>query len=234
MRYYDLKRNWTRRITPHLADKDLNDILTRDFNLYTMGRWATPFAHGMLPQEIESCDWRCEHQGRYPRFWRYVKHGACHWIVNFALRLAYLAEPTKDWRIVTSDRHSTVWDGDQTLFEFNFQAFGVPPGECWTIASTKGQVLKPGYEEPCALTSPYFDDFYSEPEWALEGAKNYLQRLISNKGNLPTAAFMARCLTVRRDITELADIVRKLNKPGMVAHGRAEQESLFGRLEEAA
>jgi hypothetical protein len=233
MRYYDLKRNWTRRITPYLADKDLNEILTRDFNLYRMGRWARPFTHGMLPAQIENCDWRCGHQGRYPRFWSYVKQGACHWIVNFALRLACLAEPAKDWRIVTSDSHSTVWDGEQTLFEFNYQAFGVPPGVCWTDASTKGQVLKPGHQEPCTLTSPYFED-YREPELALDGAKNYLQRLISNKDNLPSPDFLGLCLTVRRVIAELAAIVRKLNRPGIVANRRAEQTSLFERLEEAA
>jgi hypothetical protein len=30
-----------------------------------------------------------------PRFWQYVKHGACHWLVNFGLRLAMLAAPAR-------------------------------------------------------------------------------------------------------------------------------------------
>jgi hypothetical protein len=33
--YYDLKKNWTRKIVPHLNDQELNDILTRDFNSFT-------------------------------------------------------------------------------------------------------------------------------------------------------------------------------------------------------
>src|SRR5260370_15321671 len=112
MRYYDLKRNWTRRIVPHLGDERLNRILVRDFNRYSRAFHAKPFTRGMLPCEIENCDWRCSHRGPYPRFWRYVKYQACHWIVNFALRLAQLSEPTtKAWQIVTSEQHSTVWDG---------------------------------------------------------------------------------------------------------------------------
>jgi len=39
MHYYDLKRHWTRRIEPHLADARLNAILVRDFNLFTQGMW---------------------------------------------------------------------------------------------------------------------------------------------------------------------------------------------------
>jgi hypothetical protein len=31
MRCYDVKRHWTRRIQPHLADEKLNAILVRDF-----------------------------------------------------------------------------------------------------------------------------------------------------------------------------------------------------------
>ena len=40
-----------------------------------------------------------------------MKHAACHWLVNFALELAQLVEPDRKWRIITSDKHSTVWDG---------------------------------------------------------------------------------------------------------------------------
>ena len=45
-----------------------------------------------------------------------------------------LAEPDRQWRIITSDYHSTVWDGRNTLFEFNWQAFGEPPEDCFDAA----------------------------------------------------------------------------------------------------
>lgn len=141
MSYYDLKKNW-RRVKPHLEDKKLNNILVRDFNKFTTGCWRRPFVHGDLPSDFESCDWHIDRRGKRPAFWRYVRHGACHWLVNFSLRLATLVEPQKPWRIITSEGHSTVWDGGDTLFDFNFQAFGIDPNECFETAFEKE--LKPG------------------------------------------------------------------------------------------
>jgi hypothetical protein len=144
MRYYDLRRHWTKKIKPHLADKTLNAILVRDFNKFTLGRYGERFEPGMLPSDFESCDWRLDRRRPWPRYWDYVKHAACHWVVNFALRLASLALPATPWRIVSSQRHSTVWDGDRTLFDFNFQALGVSPQECWSLADQEGRHLAPG------------------------------------------------------------------------------------------
>jgi hypothetical protein len=149
LRYYNIRRHWTKRIMPHLSDQKLNAILVRDFNRYTYGRWRRRFRHSNLPYHFESCDWHASHHPPYPRFWDYVKHGACHWLVNFNLRLATLAEPKQPWRILTSDHHSTVWDGKRTLFEFNFLAFGISPTECFNLANDKelpmGKPLKVYY-----------------------------------------------------------------------------------------
>jgi hypothetical protein len=145
MKYYDLKKNW-HRVKPHLADEKLNDILVRDFNKFTFGRWGRKFTYGDLPCEFESCDWDIDHRGRRPAFWQYVKHSACHWLVNFNLRLAMLVQPKKPWRIISSEDHSTVWDGDDTLFDFNFQAFGIDPEECFDCAFE--DELRPGEHLP--------------------------------------------------------------------------------------
>jgi len=64
--------------------------------------------------------------------------------VNFALRLACLAEPKRSWRIVTSDKHSTVWDGQRALFDFNYQAMGITAQDCWNAAAVGGYALTPG------------------------------------------------------------------------------------------
>ena len=142
MRYYDIKRHWTNRIEPHLADAKLNAILVRDFNLFTQGMWGKPFNPGQFPRDFESCDWDWDHRGPEPRFWKYVKHAACHWLVNFNHRLAQLAEPGREWRIVSSGDHSTVWDGSQSLFDLNFVALGVSPDECFRLANDRH--LEPG------------------------------------------------------------------------------------------
>lgn len=156
MRYYDLARHWTKRVVPHLDDAELNRILVRDFNKFTWGRWRKKFTAGTLPEDVESCDWRCEHRGPYPRYWAYVKHAACHWVVNFSLRLAMLAEPNRQWMIISTQDHSTVWDGKRTLFDFNFQAMGLSAPECFK-AAIGGAVLETGEE-----MKVYYADHYTK------------------------------------------------------------------------
>ena len=45
MQYCDLKKKW-KKVKPHLQDEQLNNILIRDFNGYTYGRWRERFTHG--------------------------------------------------------------------------------------------------------------------------------------------------------------------------------------------
>jgi hypothetical protein len=168
MKYYDLKENW-RRVKPHLADKKLNDILVRDFNKFTFGRWGKPFIHGDLPSNFE-IDFPWEpRRGRRPAFWQYVKYAACHWLVNFNLRLATLVQPKKPWQIITSDRHSTVWNGDDTLFDFNFQAFGIDPDECFDLAFDKE--LKPGKYRRTGYPEHYRDEIKRTQDDAYRSTK---------------------------------------------------------------
>ena len=145
MQYYDLKRNW-RRVRPHLSDPKVSDTLVRDFNKFTCGRWQQEFLLGMVPHQFESYGWWCEHRGRLPAFWQYTKHSACHWLVNFSLELAMASVPDRTWRIITSPGHSTVWDGDSLLFDFNFQAMGISPAECLTgrLVENCGISARPG------------------------------------------------------------------------------------------
>jgi hypothetical protein len=143
LRYYDVKRHWSRRIAPHLGDRELNAILARDLNKYMLGRTGRPAPEGAVPADLDPFDWRGDRRGRRPHFWRYVMGGACHWLVNFNLRLAMLAEPGYPWRIRTSPKHSTVWDGDRTIFEMNGPAFGVSVQESFEMVR-RGRDLKPG------------------------------------------------------------------------------------------
>src|SRR5262249_25331764 len=129
-RYYDLKKNW-RKVERHLRDPDLHFILVEDFGRFTRGRWNVPFPEDLYPADFEDYQWWPDDKFRFYPYMRYVKHGAGHWLVNFALRLAMLVEPNREWRIITSVRKSTVWDGRDTLFEFNWQAIGVPAEECF-------------------------------------------------------------------------------------------------------
>jgi hypothetical protein len=157
MHYYDAKKNW-RKIKRHLNDDEANRVLVEDFNKFTYGRWHKPFVRGDLPEQFESCDWRWGHgrRGRQPAYWRYVKHAACHWLVNFNLRLAMLVEPDRVWRILTSKQHSTVWDGELMLFDFNFQALGITPDDSFEMANKRE--LKPGKYLVTHIVPSYRDE----------------------------------------------------------------------------
>jgi len=167
MRYYDVKKHWTKRIEPVLKDKELTAVLERGLDDYRQqlaqecrehgnfhSRWEDELRQGALPCEFDACDWRWQHRGPRPRFWRYVCSDLCHWLVDFNLRLASLIEPAAPWRILSSQRHSTVWDGDETLFDLNYLAFDVPPDECFEVANKRelpvrkymrgGRVHRPG------------------------------------------------------------------------------------------
>jgi hypothetical protein len=72
--------------------------------------------------------------------------------------MAVLVEPERPWRVITSDKHSTVWDGRETLFEFNFQAFGISADECFafaTEAEANPRELRPGKERKAGSPEHY-------------------------------------------------------------------------------
>lgn len=161
--YYDLVKNWE-KVKPNLGDPELKKVLARNMNKFTYGRRREKFKYGNVPSEHDKgCEWQNWDDYDYvvqangdvlydvPDFWEYVCWGACHWLVNFNLRLAQLVEPRRPWRILTSRRHSTVWDGDKLLFEFNFQALGIPPAECFELARRGGRELKIGTSDPTVL-----------------------------------------------------------------------------------
>ena len=148
MRYYSPVKNW-QKIKRHLGNEEVNRILYEEFNKFTYGSWGQTFVKGQLPWEFEGCDWQVERIGRPPGYWKYVKHAACHWLVNFNLALANLVEPKRPWRIITSVKHSSVWDGDKMLFDFNFSAFEVPAEKTFEMAHKRvlpvGTYLEVGY-----------------------------------------------------------------------------------------
>ena len=88
LRYYDLRRN-SQKMARHFSDPLLNTLLVEDFNKFTIGGWGKPFKHGQFPDEFDVSDWRLYRRGRQPRFWKYVASYACHWLVNFNLRLVW-------------------------------------------------------------------------------------------------------------------------------------------------
>jgi hypothetical protein len=158
--YYDPVKNW-RRIRPHLPE--VEHILVRDFNKFTWGMWRKKFKPGQLPHEFENSDWWLERRGRHPAYWGYVKRYACHHLVNHNLELAQRARPQDQWRIVTSDKHSTVYNGHGLLFDLNFCALRISPRKAFKLASTDGKFLAPGEHLP-VFYGEHYTEFYAR--WA--------------------------------------------------------------------
>lgn len=176
MKFYDVQKHWTKKIEPQLPAA--NDILVRDFNKFTFGRWKQKFKAGQVPHEFESCDWWCSHKGPMPRYWQYVKHAACHWLVNFNLRLATLVEPKRPWRIVTSDRHSTTWDGDNTLFDLNGLALFDSADHAFETADEEhlpvGEFMEVNFAEHCSVDMRKAQEAQARVQAMREGAGKML------------------------------------------------------------
>ncbi len=153
-KHYGFQRRW-RRVRPHLYDAHAVRILERDLGRFVegkFGKYGHKFKPSDLPTKHDNCDWRCSRRGRPAKWWDWSCHGACHWLVNFNRRLAELAEPRRSWLIVSSDEHSTVWDGRETLFDINMEAFGVSADEVWEMATAPGYcVLGKDIEYECGL-----------------------------------------------------------------------------------
>jgi hypothetical protein len=93
MRYYDVQKNW-RKVKRHVDHPDLQAVLVQDMDRFMWGRRKERFLPGMCPADTDPGDWIDENRrGRPPAFWRYVRHQACYWLVNFNLLLAMRVEP---------------------------------------------------------------------------------------------------------------------------------------------
>ena len=149
MEFYDIQKNW-KKLKPHFMDKktmlfawsEMEAYSENKSELYGFGYKPRPFSDDWRPMDYDGCDWRYSFSGegkpgRKPKYWEWVCHGACHWVNNVALLIAKSSLPESNWRIVQSDKHTTVWDGKDTLFDINFLALGVSPEDTWELAANQ-------------------------------------------------------------------------------------------------
>ena len=103
------------------AEKAVQDIL-----LGSPG-WPASVVE-LRPCHFEASDWRVESRTPQPPWTEWVCTTACHRLV--ALNLWVITQVDDGaWRIVSSDAHSTVWDGGSRLFDPNFDALGISAQE---------------------------------------------------------------------------------------------------------
>jgi hypothetical protein len=140
--YYPIQKRW-RRLRPLYESDTAAEIWLPEMFAYQQARmedFGVTYGYPALtpelrPEDWESMDWRYGRRGPQPGYFRFVCAGACHWLCSLNLLVAVKAEPSRPWRIVTSQKHSTVWDGDTTLWDLNFAALGIDPDLCWKDAA---------------------------------------------------------------------------------------------------
>lgn len=151
-KYFDIHKNW-RKLGPIFKSEEARRIWKPCMEQFDMWRFKDNKRQGewksdprdTLPRHYDSCDWRFDRARELP-FWDYACHSACHWVVDLALFVAMRAYPDVPWRIVTSKRHTTVWNGslkDPVMFDINFCAIGVKSSEAMEAAFS-GSIRRPG------------------------------------------------------------------------------------------
>lgn len=147
--YYAVDKYW-RRLAPLYRSAAARRIWLpdmRDFRVVRLDEHGIIAGrddrHYRTPSDFDSSTWRFDSKfmdanarsGNPPAYWDYVCHSACHWLINLNAWVITQVEPDRDWRVVTSPQHSTVWDGRHTLFDLNFLALGVSTAKAWALAA---------------------------------------------------------------------------------------------------
>jgi hypothetical protein len=165
--YIDPVRHWP-QLRPIFETEEVQKLIALEMLDYTMrSDYAKQILTNLLPEDpakwrphlIDNCDWRC---GRRPAGYHdYVCHGWCHWGARVNLLVANRWRPKKDWRMVHSQKHATVYDGEGNLFDMQFAALRVPTAECWKLATTRGR-------KDVRLGDPKANHWYGGHGWTLK------------------------------------------------------------------
>ena len=144
LEYYPIQKQW-KKLKPIDKSEPFCEIAHMEMERYAENRAnhygykfkPTKYSPQITPSDYETCDWRymTGRRGRHPAFWDYVCHGACHWTAPLGLIVAQVALPERDWVLVTSKQHTTVWDSEHTIMDANFLALNINVAEAWKMAA---------------------------------------------------------------------------------------------------
>jgi hypothetical protein len=161
--YYDIQKNWnkfanyfkTKKVRQEIvagliidyfweSEREGSSMSTQDF---IFPRYRKNENYGkldfgdMLPKHFNKHHyelWLNYDRGILPKYCDYVKGGWCHNSVNMCMEVLnqhnLRTRDKRDWRIVTSPKHSTIWDGHNTLFDLQYLAFGFPVEQAYEEA----------------------------------------------------------------------------------------------------
>ena len=132
-RYFPISKHWKKLkpiyFSPEVKETTIIEMNCNRKNKAKIHNFNFNFKEDLVfhpPIYYDSCDWRFNRKGRPPSFDEWICHGACHWIANINAEVAMKAFPNKEWRVINSEFHSTVWDGKETIYDTNFLGLGIP------------------------------------------------------------------------------------------------------------
>jgi hypothetical protein len=148
MKHYGIQKNW-KKLKPFFNTDDVQKQIVKEL---ISSQYSNCMDYGLdfklkntdfqnwKPCQFESSDWlyNLGRRGRRPDYFKFVKSMWCHWSVNVSMVALKEADPKTPWRIVVSDEHSTIWDGESTLFDILFEAKELDASEAWSLATSDG------------------------------------------------------------------------------------------------
>ncbi len=132
LRYFNVSRYWKSKLNPIYESDAVKEIALHEMNRYIENKadkYNFTFKERKsfeYPIYFDSCDWRWGRIGRPPLYDNWICHAACHWIANINATVIMQAFPDRDWRVINSIYHSTVWDGKDTIYDTNFYGLKIP------------------------------------------------------------------------------------------------------------
>jgi hypothetical protein len=136
--YFDIEAHWD-GLEPIYESDNVKLACRVEYNSLLIARWLVDgkcyplelHKNFKYPEFFDETDWRTE-QPEKP-YYKWTCSESCHWISNVNLLVAMFYQPEREWRLIKSREHSTVWDGETTIFETQFLALGIPVEETINI-----------------------------------------------------------------------------------------------------
>ena len=144
MIYYSAKTNW-RKLKLIFESKEIRAVMLSQMEQHKKRMEINDRVQWIkrsrtLPEHYDICDWRINHgRGRYPAYWDWVCHSACHFMAPVYLLVIRQCLPGWNWSLLSGDHHSTVYCNEKPLkdsyiFDPQYEALGLTANEAWKYA----------------------------------------------------------------------------------------------------
>lgn len=128
LKYFNISRNW-KILNPVYESDEVKGITIEEMNCYRLlinKEYNVPLETGIsrvfrYPAEFDSGDWRNYRIGRPPLYDRWICTDTCHFSVNIHMEVLTQVFPDIPWRIIKTEKHSTIFDGIGRIYDPIYQ-----------------------------------------------------------------------------------------------------------------